>query len=456
MTITSGSSGSGNGTVTYSVTANNTTDLRMGTMTIAGQTFTVLQDHISCTYTMTPTNKNLASTGGSDSISVTANTGCAWTASSNAAWITITSSSSGSGNGTVTYTVAANTGTTYRTGTMTIAGQTFTVTQDGQSVTKKTLTIIKQGTGNGSITPSTGTITWTGNQGTTDYDPDTSVTLTAEGDMSSDFGTWSGCDTVASNVCTVRMSASRTVVVTFNLKTKGVMLTVTKTGTGDGTVMPSTGVLTFNGNMAMTEYPADSQVILTGTPADGSTFVAWTGCDVPIGNKCTVTMTAEKIIAIEFKKATTGKKPKKDFNGDGKSDVIWRNFTTGDVAIWQMDGMTRKFALFAARNVPNNWQVRAAEDFDGDGKADMLWQDVTTGDVYVWLLNDGTAKSGAYVARGIPAGWQIKLSEDFDGDGKADVLWQNTNTGAVYIWLMNGAAIASGGHAVRPSQWSIY
>ncbi|KJU87203.1 hypothetical protein MBAV_000603, partial [Candidatus Magnetobacterium bavaricum] len=117
---------------------------------------------------------------------------------------------------------------------MTIAGQTFTVTQDGQVITKKTLTITKQGAGNGSVTPSTGTITWTGNQGATDYDPDTSVTLTAEGDMSSDFGSWSGCDSVASNVCVVKMSASRTVTVTFNLKTKGFTLMVTKTGTGDG------------------------------------------------------------------------------------------------------------------------------------------------------------------------------------------------------------------------------
>ena len=50
---------------------------------------------------------------------------------SNASFITITSGSSGSGNGTVNYSVAANTGTTSRTGTMTIAGRTFTVTQAG-------------------------------------------------------------------------------------------------------------------------------------------------------------------------------------------------------------------------------------------------------------------------------------------------------------------------------------
>ncbi len=214
------------------------------------------------------------------------------------------------------------------------------------------------------------------------------------------------CDSVASNVCTVKMSASKTVAVTFNLKTKGFTLMVTKTGTGDGIVTPSTGVFNFNGKMAMTEYPANTQVILTGTAADGSKFVGWTGCDVPIGNKCTVTMTAEKIVAIEFKQVVS-KKPKKDFYGDGKSDVLWQNSTTGDVAIWQMDGAIRKAALFAARNVPNNWRARATEDFDGDGKADMLWQDVATGDVYMWFMDGNTISSGGYVEQGVPSEWSI-------------------------------------------------
>ena len=64
------------------------------------------------------------------SVLVTAGTGCAWTATSNASWITITSGSSGSGNGTVNYSVAAYTGKPKkRNGTITIAGQTFSVRQ---------------------------------------------------------------------------------------------------------------------------------------------------------------------------------------------------------------------------------------------------------------------------------------------------------------------------------------
>jgi hypothetical protein len=82
---------------------------------------------VSCSYTISPTSKSFTSTGGSDRVSVTS--GCAWTATSNAAWISITAGASGVGNGAVSYTVAPNTATTSRTGTLTVAGQTFTVTQ---------------------------------------------------------------------------------------------------------------------------------------------------------------------------------------------------------------------------------------------------------------------------------------------------------------------------------------
>jgi uncharacterized repeat protein (TIGR01451 family) len=83
---------------------------------------------VGCTYSISPTSQSFSSGGGTDSVSVTTQTGCNWTAVSNAGWITITPGSSGSGNGTVNYAVAANTGFE-RTATMTIAGRTFTVTQ---------------------------------------------------------------------------------------------------------------------------------------------------------------------------------------------------------------------------------------------------------------------------------------------------------------------------------------
>lgn len=131
ITVTSGSSGNGNGTVQYSVAANPGASLRTGTMTIAGSTFTVIQAGTACEYSINPESQSFGAAGGSGSSAVTALPGCAWTAVSNDTWITITSGSSGNGNGTVQFTVAANPGGVLRTGTMTVAGHTFFVAQDG-------------------------------------------------------------------------------------------------------------------------------------------------------------------------------------------------------------------------------------------------------------------------------------------------------------------------------------
>ena len=67
--------------------------------------------------------------GGIGTVAVTAPAGCGWTATSNAGWIDITAGATGSGNGTVTYSVDDHKGNGTRTGTITIGGRTFTVTQ---------------------------------------------------------------------------------------------------------------------------------------------------------------------------------------------------------------------------------------------------------------------------------------------------------------------------------------
>src|SRR5439155_3729167 len=110
ITITAGTSGSGNGTVYYSVAANTSTTSRSGSLTIAGKAFTVSQAAAvsSCTYSISGTTASFGSAGGPGSVPVTAGSGCAWTASSAVSWVTISAGSSGTGNGTVSYSVAAN------------------------------------------------------------------------------------------------------------------------------------------------------------------------------------------------------------------------------------------------------------------------------------------------------------------------------------------------------------
>jgi hypothetical protein len=94
----------------------------------------------NCTVLTYPHSEAFTADDDDGSVIVTSGVGCHWTAASNASWITISSGASGSGNGTVTYSVAANPYNLPRIGTMTIAGETFTVTQDGAIASPITLT----------------------------------------------------------------------------------------------------------------------------------------------------------------------------------------------------------------------------------------------------------------------------------------------------------------------------
>ncbi len=143
-----------------------------------------------------------------------------------------------------------------------------------------------------------------------------------------------------------------------------------------------------------------------------------------------------------------------DFNGDGKSDILWRNSTTGEVYIWLMNGAT--FTSSGSLGyVSSDWSIQGIGDFNGDGKADILWRNSTTGQVYLWFIN-GTTMSGGGSVTYISSDWVIQGIGDFNGDGDADILWRNSTTGEVYIWLMNGTTLTSSGSLGYVfSDWSI-
>lgn len=116
----------------YIVAANFSADTRTGTINIGGNTFTVYQTGYEAT--IAPTSATADYEGGNGTIEVTVDAGVSWSAKPNVSWLSV-SPASGMSIGSVTYTVAAyTTGTTPRTGTITIAGKTFSVTQTGTDV----------------------------------------------------------------------------------------------------------------------------------------------------------------------------------------------------------------------------------------------------------------------------------------------------------------------------------
>ena len=129
-TITGGAAGSGNGTVTFNVSANTGTVARNTTLTIAGQSRGVSQAaRTGCTFTVAPLAHRVRRTGATVSVTVTAPAGCAWTASEGSSWLAIASGAAGNGNGTVSVAVGAYTGTATRSATATIAGRAVSFSQ---------------------------------------------------------------------------------------------------------------------------------------------------------------------------------------------------------------------------------------------------------------------------------------------------------------------------------------
>jgi uncharacterized protein (TIGR03437 family) len=130
ITIEAGRTGRGNGAVSYRATANPDAQQRTGTITVAGQTHTVVQGAgTPCTYSISVDPPLVSGSGGTGAIVLTTGPTCVWTASSNAFWLTVTPTS-GTGSRTLQWTAAANVSATARTGAISFTGgRTFTVNQ---------------------------------------------------------------------------------------------------------------------------------------------------------------------------------------------------------------------------------------------------------------------------------------------------------------------------------------
>ena len=121
-------SGQGDGTVGFSVSANVVPSPRSAAIVISSQRVPLSQAAAPCRFDLSRTADSVGASGGRLSVDVTTASGCTWTAASTVGWIEIESGKSGNANGTVVLNVAANAGPD-RVGQAMIAAQNYTVTQ---------------------------------------------------------------------------------------------------------------------------------------------------------------------------------------------------------------------------------------------------------------------------------------------------------------------------------------
>jgi hypothetical protein len=134
MSVTSGASGTGPGTVNVTVSAATSSGERTGTLTVAGQTVGVRQDGVppvTCTIQISPDSASFGKDAATGTFSVSAPEQCQWSAASSAGWLTVTSGSPGTGNGVVGYALERNRDVNERAATIAVGERTFTVRQAG-------------------------------------------------------------------------------------------------------------------------------------------------------------------------------------------------------------------------------------------------------------------------------------------------------------------------------------
>jgi hypothetical protein len=146
-----------------------------------------------------------------------------------------------------------------------------------------------------------------------------------------------------------------------------------------------------------------------------------------------------------------------DFTGDGQTDLLWRNYGTGadagKVFVWRMDGMTGTETITVGTVPDLNWHIEGTGDFTGDGRTDILWRNhsgsgVDAGKVIVWEMNGTTPKSSQNVTTLSDPNWRIEGTGDFTRDGYVDIVLRNYSTnpsdqGRVVIWQMNSTSVVS-------------
>ena len=131
------------------------------------------------------------------------------------------------------------------------------------------------------------------------------MTLMATADPGSTFDGWRGGGCAGTGSCTVTLSAATTVFASFGVSRPTAFtltVTVNNTGTGSGTVSSNDGGINNCRAVCTASYDSGTPVTLTASPATGSIFTGWSGCNTVSGATCTVTMSTDKTVTVQVEK----------------------------------------------------------------------------------------------------------------------------------------------------------
>lgn len=142
-----------------------------------------------------------------------------------------------------------------------------------------------------------------------------------------------------------------------------------------------------------------------------------------------------------------------DINGDGRTDILWRDYATGQVTIWLMgeDGKPQlngpptpanpSIVSYGRPGVSGttalDWQVGGLADANANGKTDLFWRNAKDNRIITWFMDGSVITDLAQENRSLDLAWRLRGLGDLNGDKMADIAWRNQGSGEVKAWLMD-------------------
>ena len=335
----------------------------------------------SCGFSMNPPTVTTTASAGNGSITVTAtSTGCAWTARANSYFFSFTGTG-GTGTSTIGYSLDPNYSTLVRAGTATLAGLTFSLTQNGAGV---------------------------------------DTALVARERARSDFNGDGYSDLLWQDVKNGYVAA---------WLLQGSHTTRTPAGASHQVVDPQWRVAGTG------DFNADGHPdIVWHHRTSGALYLWYMNGVNRIGHAA---FSVNGIADSRWKIAGVG-----DFNDDSKPDLVWQHETAGWLAVWMLDGtrLIQGVDMTPGRVVDTRWRIEGVADFNNDSQPDMLFRHGQTGELALWIMNGTTRTSYQQLTPGAITDreWRIASLMDVDGDQTTDIVWQHDTAGWIAVWYMNG------------------
>jgi DNA-binding beta-propeller fold protein YncE len=167
-----------------------------------------------------------------------------------------------------------------------------------------------------------------------DFDEASTVILTANAAEGSRLAAWSGCDSEpTANTCAVTMSAARLATAEFEPISnpppspapqpglRRLAISATGVGAATGTVTSEPAGIDCGG-VCTHLYSEGSGVTLAAHSAPGSSFLGWGGCDSASGERCTVTLGADKAVVAAFGPGFPGRLRLRGLHLEGASATL--------------------------------------------------------------------------------------------------------------------------------------